>query len=234
MNDFYRKSNKLNIGIDLDGTVTAYDYWLRRANKFFGRSIRPEEISDYSITQVLGITREDFMSFYRLHGEALHRDAEIRPEAARVITKMAAQCHIHYISAREPILWRVSMEWLIEHRLPIDSLSLLGSPHKLRRAQELGCDLFFEDSLDNALELANSGILVLMIDCPYNQGPLPRGIVRVKDWSQVDWTINYLLSVPPGAPLSSETSSATLKPLIGLKDLPVNRLPCIDRTFRSA
>jgi uncharacterized protein len=190
MNEIKQHENeKLNIGIDLDGTVTVYDYWLARANTYFGRQIKPEAITVYNIAQILGITSEDYASFYRLNGENVHRESAIRPDAARVIHALRPQHRIHYISARDPYLWRVSMEWLTRHDLPLDSLSLLGSPHKSGRAQELACDIFIEDSLENALELAQDGIRVLLIDCPYNQGLLPQGITRVASWAQVEQAI---------------------------------------------
>lgn len=51
-------------------------------------------------------------------------------------------------------------------------------------------DLFIEDRYENALQLAQAGFEVLLIDCHYNQGDLPSNVTRVKHWIQIEKLID--------------------------------------------
>ena len=58
---------------------------------------------------------------------------------------------------------------------------------------ELKCDIFIEDNYDNAVNLSNEGVKVLLIDTNYNQKPLNANIVRVYNWKEIYFIINKLL-----------------------------------------
>ena len=52
---------KLNICIDIDGTITEPYYWLELANEYFGKNIKPYEVTKYEIHEVLNMPREDYL-----------------------------------------------------------------------------------------------------------------------------------------------------------------------------
>ncbi len=176
---------KLNIGIDIDGTVTEPYYWLPRANRYFNTNVRPEEVTDYAIDKVLGIQREDYDRFYAVYGKALHSEARIRPGVSEVLNRFAPDYGLHFITAREEAMRGVSLDWLRKYYIPLDSISLVGGRNKSHQAKKLRCGLFLEDCYDNALMLAEAGIEVLLLNCNYNQGPLPQNVTRVKNWVQI-------------------------------------------------
>lgn len=177
---------KLNLCIDIDGTITEPYYWLERANKYFKKNAKPKDVNCYAIHKVLGIEREDYNRFYELYGKALHRESAIRKGASEVINKLYDDYHeIHIVTAREQKMEGVSIEWLNSHRIPIDSISLLGCTNKVGKAIELQSDIFIEDSYDNAVQLAEAGFEVLLIDCSYNKGKLPPNVTRVNNWFQI-------------------------------------------------
>ncbi len=175
----------LNIGIDIDGTLTgAYD-WLPMANHYFKKSIREEDIIEYDIHKVLAISRDEYEIFYSQFGREIHKNAPIRDDVKLVLDNLYLDHRLHYITARSPLMKNVTNHWLNKHDLPITSLSLLGSHSKLSRAYELGCDIFIEDRYENALELSQGGLMVILIDTNYNRKPLPKGVTRVKTWKEV-------------------------------------------------
>ena len=49
---------RLNIGVDIDGTLTEPFYWLRRANEYFGTSVREDRIIHYDYHEALGVSRQ--------------------------------------------------------------------------------------------------------------------------------------------------------------------------------
>jgi uncharacterized protein len=177
---------EMNICIDIDGTVTEPYYWLKEANRYFGRNVQPEDIKDYDIDKVMGIMPGGYLRLYNEFGEILHRDAETRTGAGEVISRLSGLHNIHFVTAREEAMRKVSADWLIKNGMPMDTLTLLGHSHKAEKAEELECDYFIEDSLSNAVELAESGFKVLLIDCGYNKGVLMPGITRVRDWRQIE------------------------------------------------
>ncbi|MHB1315976.1 MAG: 5' nucleotidase, NT5C type [Christensenellales bacterium] len=182
----------LNICIDIDGTVTEPFFWLPDANRFFDKQVEPKDITSYEIYKAMGTDPSAYDEFYGKLGESMHRRSGIRPGVKEVIGKLSGVHQVHFVTAREEIMRDVSLEWLQKHRIPFDTISLLGSHHKASRAKSLHCDLFIEDSRSNALELSRAGFDVLLVDCTYNQGRLPANITRVSNWNQIEKMIqNY-------------------------------------------
>ena len=176
---------RLSLCIDIDGTVTDPYYWIPRASKYFGRRINPEDVTCYRIHQVLGVEEKEYEEFYSIFGAMLHKEAEIRSGVCEVISELYKTHYIHFVTAREETMEFVSLDWLNNHQVPYDSISLLGTPDKIQRAGELESDLFIEDCYENALQLAEAGFEVLLIDCSYNQGPILPNITRVYNWYQI-------------------------------------------------
>ncbi|WP_352420426.1 hypothetical protein [Proteiniborus sp.] len=176
---------KLNLCIDIDGTITEPFYWLEKANEYFGTDIKPFEVTSYEIDQVLKIPREDYLNFYKIHGEEMHSNAEIREGAGQILQKLGKQHEIFYVSAREHSLEKTTKEWFYRHNLPKGKLYLLGTHYKVDKARELNCDIFIEDRYENAIQLADKGFEVLLIDCFYNQGLLTEGVTRIFNWRDI-------------------------------------------------
>ena len=80
----------------------------------------------------------------------------------------------------------VTTKWFANHRIPMHSLSLLGSHNKVGKANDLSCDIFIEDRYENAIQLAMAGFEVLLIDCYYNRGHLPSNVTRVRSWFEIE------------------------------------------------
>lgn len=176
---------KLNLGIDIDGTVTEANYWLPRANRFFKTKVEPKDVKQYEIHEVLGIKKGMYDEFYNLFGKLLHKEAKARTGASEVLNTLSREHSIHFVTAREEKMRDVSLEWLERHQIPVDSIVLLGSYDKVDEARKLKCDIFIEDSLQNAAMLSEAGFPVLLMDCSYNKGALPKGIIRVNNWYQI-------------------------------------------------
>jgi len=176
---------KLNICIDIDGTATEPYYWLERANRYFDRQLKPEDITAYEIHRMLDVEEDDYNEFYELYGKLLHRESKARFGASEIIQNLYRQHNIHFVTARKEIMRETSIEWLERHQMPMDAIWHLGSHYKAAKARELNSDLFIEDCYSNAIQLAKAGFEVLLIDCTYNKGPLPENVTRVKNWFEI-------------------------------------------------
>jgi uncharacterized HAD superfamily protein len=186
---------KLNLCIDIDGTVTEPYYWLEAANRYFGKQIRPEEITVYDIHKALNIEEADYQKFYDLHGQRFHWEAKARLGAGKVIQRLHRYHNIHFVTARDEKYTGTSIAWLAKHQIPLDTIWHLGTPDKANKARELKSDLFIEDSHSNAIQLAKAGFDVLLIDCGYNQRPLPEHVTRVEDWAEIAEIANTMAAI---------------------------------------
>lgn len=175
----------MNLCIDIDGTITEPYYWLRRANEYFHTNVRPEDVLHYEMHKVLGIRREEFQQFYSRYGRLVHKESNIRYGAKEQLNRLHQNHLIHFVTAREESMRDITEEWLKDHHIPADTISLLGNPDKVWKARQLQSDYFIEDSYDNAISLAQAGFDVLLIDCTYNKGPLPDKVKRVRNWYEI-------------------------------------------------
>jgi len=181
---------KLNLCIDIDGTITTPYYWLKDANNYFNVNLKPEDVTEYEIHKVLKIPKEDYLEFYDIWGEEIHSKAKLRNRVKRVLYKLSQHNEIHYVTAREKRMTDVTYIWIDKKKLPWDGIHILGTHYKVDKARELNCDIFIEDRYENALELSKSGFKVLLIDCNYNRLPTPKEVTRVKDWDEIYTEIN--------------------------------------------
>ncbi|MDF2545205.1 MAG: hypothetical protein K0R93_103 [Anaerosolibacter sp.] len=185
---------KLNLCIDIDGTITGAYYWLDIANRYFKTNIKPSEVKVYDIHEVLKIPREAYLKFYEMYGEEIHAQADLRQNAKEILWKLNQKHNIYYITAREKTLEEVTKGWFHRNELPQGELHLLGSHYKVNQAKELGCDIFIEDRYENAIQLALAGFEVLLMDCNYNRLPLIPGITRVYDWKEIHKVIEEYIA----------------------------------------
>lgn len=175
----------MNICVDIDGTITNAYYWIEYINKHFGCELKEEDMIYYDICKVLDITHETFMEFYTKCSYELHKNAVMRDSAKEILSKFAENHNIYYVTARPEELRDVTLEWFEEAGLPKGDLFMLGSHDKVQKAKELDCELFFEDRYENAIQLSEAGIRVLLLDCYYNRQPLNDNITRVMDWMEI-------------------------------------------------
>ncbi len=180
----------LNICIDIDGTITEPYYWMELANKYFNKNITSKDVIEYDMHKALNITREEFIKFYNIYAEELHFKADLREKAKPILQTINKKHNIYYVTAREPKMQEVTKKWFDINKLPKGELYLLGSHYKVEKARELECNVFIEDRYENALQLADSGFKVLLIDCEYNRYDLVSGITRVYNWEEILKEIN--------------------------------------------
>lgn len=184
---------KLNICIDIDGTITDPYYWLDYCNDYFNTNITEKDVTEYSISQVLGINENSYLEFYEKNKYDIHSNQKIRDDASIIINKLRSVGNIYFVTAREESLTLLTHEYLKTNNIYYDNLFLLGTHHKVEKAKELYCDIFIEDNYDNAIELSKAGFYVLLLDTNYNKKPLNDNIKRVSNWLEIYEIVKDLL-----------------------------------------
>lgn len=183
----------LNICIDIDGTITNPYFWLDMANKYFNKNITIDEVTDYEIDKVMGITREEYNDFYNKNKLEMHNEQiSLRENAKETIEELIKLNNIYFVTARDEDLKIITYSYLKKKNIPYDDVFVLGTSYKVEMAKKLKCDVFIEDSYANALQLSESGFKVLLIDTNYNRKPLNKNIIKVYSWNEIHETIKEM------------------------------------------
>ena len=176
----------LNICIDIDGTITDAYYWLNLSNKYFNTNVSKEQVTEYSIPNVLGVEESVYAEFYENHKFQIHLEQELLPNARKLINKLSIYNNIYFVTARDAKLTDITKTWLIENGFDEIDVYLLGSDYKIEKAKELECHIFIEDNPSNAMQLAGEGMKVLLIDTNYNKNVEHENITRVNNWIDIN------------------------------------------------
>ena len=175
----------LNICIDIDGTITDPYYWLSYANKYFNSNIHESQVTCYDIAKVLNVEESDYLEFYEKFKIEIHSKQILRDDFKDILDKLYKLNNIYFVTARDKSLELVTFLYLLNNEIPFDEVFVLGTHNKVPKAKDLNCDIFIEDSYDNAIELSNSGFKVILIDTNYNRFPLNNNIIRAYSWNEI-------------------------------------------------
>ncbi|MHC1683632.1 MAG: hypothetical protein AB6733_11845 [Clostridiaceae bacterium] len=176
---------KLNICIDIDGTITEPYYWLELLNKAFNKNVTEEEVTQYYIHKVMGVEQEDYESFYEKNKFKIHSEQKLREDVLEVLKELSFYHKLFFVTARDSSLEMLTHSYLRNNGVPFNDLFVLGSHFKVDKAKELSCNIFIEDNYENAIELSNNGFNVLLIDTNYNRKPINNNITRVYNWNEI-------------------------------------------------
>jgi uncharacterized HAD superfamily protein len=181
----------MNIGVDIDGVIADADPVFRQyIHELFGKYLPREKIISYYYEKVFDLTDKQIENLWAIVTE---RDAWSRfplvPEARETIEIISKSCGIFLITARPLDTKESTRAWLNQNGIKYSSLIFskeYKGKHDSLRANNLCLDYHIEDKLENAIEMAENSVKVLLFDYPWNQADvLPRGIKRISGWSDV-------------------------------------------------
>lgn len=182
----------LNICIDIDGTITEPYYWLTYANNYFQSNISESQVTSYDIAEVFKVKKETYLEFYEKYKFKIHSEQKLRDDVLVELNKLYLSNNIYFITARDKSLELLTFNYLKKYKIPFDKVFVLGTHNKVPAAKELQCDIFIEDSYDNAILLSNAGFKVILIDTNYNRLPLNNNIIRALNWNDISQIINEI------------------------------------------
>ncbi|MCE4956128.1 5' nucleotidase, NT5C type [Macrococcoides caseolyticum] len=179
-------NRKFRMGIDIDGTVTCPKALVPYLQQSFNKNFKYEDITEYDLSNVLNIPESDIYKWFKEYEHEMYKYSPVHQDADDVLTEWAKHYQLIFISARHDYLHDLTIDWFKAHRVPYHHIELTGSHDKIAAARRLGVDAFFEDKLDNAIEIHETlNIPVFLFDTPYNQSQLPNGVTRVKNWLEL-------------------------------------------------
>ncbi|MED3624790.1 5' nucleotidase, NT5C type [Neobacillus thermocopriae] len=186
---------KKRFGIDIDGTVTCPTSLLPFINQAFNINLAYEDIIEYDLTPFVNVPKEEFAKWFAQNEPIIYEGSPPAKGVKSVLNKWEKQQHeLYFISARGPHLLEVTKKWFIDQGLTFHHIELIGSHDKVEAVNKYGIDLFFEDKHDNAVIIHEEcKIPVILFNTPYNQDPIPKGVIRVNTWNEAQiWVDQWL------------------------------------------
>lgn len=176
----------MQIGVDIDGTLgDLLGLSVNILNKKLNRNVTVEEVYDYDLAKVFGISKEEIIGYFTGHEHLLFDTMMPLDEAPHFLSLMYQDHRIIIVTARPPRQEVETRRWLEQHGLPFHQLVMLGNHDKHQSASQLALDLLIDDRLQTALDVTAQGIPVILIDAPHNRGDLPAGVTRCRRWFEV-------------------------------------------------
>lgn len=182
---------KLNICIDIDGTITNPYHFIPYLNDMYNKKITEDECITHRLEELYEVELDDLLKSF--HSEYIHAysEASVVENAKQVIKELYESHNLYFVTARSEILENITKTWLKDNDLGDIDVHLLGSDYKVKKARELECNIFIEDNPTNAIQLAEEGLTVLLIENNYNKDVINDNIIRVKSWNDIkDFIIN--------------------------------------------
>ncbi|MBU8879406.1 hypothetical protein BGM26_10465 [Bacillus sp. FJAT-29790] len=185
---------KKRFGIDIDGTVTCPTSLIPYLNKAFNLDITLKNVKQYDLTPLVDISEQEFAKWFAETEPIIYAESPLAKGAKDVLKKWENRHELYFISARGSHLLELTEEWFLKNALTFHHIDLIGTHNKLQAAKDYKVDIFFEDKHDNAVMIHEEcKIPVVLFDTPYNQDPVPDGVIRVNDWSEAsNWVENWL------------------------------------------
>lgn len=163
-------------------------------NRVYGTTHKREHFSSFHLHVTLGCTPEEAG---RRVSEFFHSDEhqEILPieGAVSALTILSRDYEPIGITAREKSAEHRTIELVRKHFNNLFSeFRFVGHlKSKGEVCEEIGASFMVDDALHNAISVSAYGIPVFLLDTPWNQGALPRGVVRVKSWEELLLFLGY-------------------------------------------
>lgn len=187
----------MRIGIDIDDTtVITVKSMIKYADiydtQILGRKGTNGNLglikNRYYLKVLYGWDDKTKFDFFNRYYKNVLEECEMMPNAVRVINSLKKQGHeIYFITARLLNIENCDTEAITKETLKdinYDKLVIQASD-KLKYCQELGIDLFIEDSYETCKELEENNIKTLLMTTKMNEAIIDEKIERVNDWSEI-------------------------------------------------
>lgn len=173
------------IGIDIDGVIADSEPVYRKTiNKLFNLHLKQKDITSYKYEECTGLTDDQmhlvWKTFYREGGWL-----KIEPikGAKRFLDKSKREKHRIVIVTSRPRehIKEETYQWLKKHKIPYSEIIFLenhDSKHQAALLRGHKFDYFIEDHYKYALDLAQRGVKVLLVDYPWNRQGKPHPNIR--------------------------------------------------------
>ncbi len=184
----------MKIGIDLDDVLAdSLPHYLQAFSRRFGLTIGLADAAWQISDRFPQIPRQEAHDFFtKLIEAGFFSSRPLLLGAREAVERLAEDGHRLFIitgrASRDEAItrsWLTHVGLLSRFEAVIHKARAPVGRHKSEAASELRLDLFIEDELAVAIDVAKTAIQVLLYDQPWNRGVLPGNLRRVRSWTEV-------------------------------------------------
>lgn len=194
------KNKKMRIGIDIDEVLASH---MEKLNEFYhkktGKKYKEKDYHTYNWWEVWNITKDQAIKIDNEFKKSNFFKEILPVEGSIHSLKLLNQNNeVFIITSRPNETKEITLDWFFEHfnlKIPlIHSGDFWGSSKsKSEICQELGINVMIEDNPNYALDCAEKGIRVFLLDKPWNSAyPEHEKIIKVKNWEEVLEKLNLV------------------------------------------
>jgi 5'(3')-deoxyribonucleotidase len=184
------------IAVDFDEVTADFiSYFIYFHNLMYKTKMKKDEISTYFLYEAFKTDKQEMsIRFAEFQSLKLLERVEPAPGAIEGIKKLIEKGYApHFVTARPETLKKETKLWLKKHFKDIDfpvffthQASGMPSLKKSEICKTIGAEILIDDYIENAIDCAQNGIRVFLVDAPWNQTDgLPENVVRVKSWEEI-------------------------------------------------
>lgn len=188
------------IGIDIDDTIVntcqSMMYYAEKFNEEVLHHPKKENVMGlikdrYYLKAIFGWTEEEKFAFFNQYYSDVLKNCIMKIDALDVLKKLALEGYeLYFITARLTNIDNcdtVSITKEVFQKYDVSYKGLFcNCKDKLTKCQELGIELFIDDSYETCQELESNGIKALFMTCPMNKNIKEENIRRVFNWYEID------------------------------------------------
>ena len=174
-------TEKLKIGLDVDGVLADVIHtWLDYNNKI-RKAISKEEISEWDFWGRYQIDKYDFYKELSLCWQTLHKIPSTEENLSTTTSALSHVGEVDIVTAREESTHTYVKSWLSSQKITYKNY--VGVLEGLEKTK-LDYDIFIDDSPINAKSMLNAGKTVILYTQPWNlnfNDPRVKRIYTLKD-----------------------------------------------------
>jgi len=188
------------IGFDLDDILLDFQDTLRGYHNIqYGTNYKREDDNVWNLWERWSCTPEDSKQrVFDFYEHEMHLNALPIYGSMEGINTLKNNNELFVITARPESMKEKTLEWLNKHfpqafQQVVFTNLFYGDGNKRNKSdvcKELGVEIFVEDALHNAYDVAEAGIPVLLLDAPWNQSEVKPPITRVYSWEEIVQKLN--------------------------------------------
>lgn len=174
------------LGVDFDDVIVRTgDAMAKFHNATYGTNYTRDEVTDYNLGEVWNCTHEEAQRrIDEFMDTDFHHSAEAVFGAYDALEQLGKKYEIVIVTGRHEAMRDSTLDWLTKNFLGLyREIHFTGhyetDPSRKKKKSDvmttIGADLFIDDALHFATDVASVGIPVLLFDTPWNQGELPEG-----------------------------------------------------------
>ncbi len=186
----------MNIGIDIDGTLTdEHGYMIKKALEYIEREkldYKIEDESQYYTIDVFNWGEKIEEEFWNEFIFDYAKNVKIYDNAAEIIHKLKENNKIFIItsrgftteeSERGELMRTLVVKWLQSNNVEYDEL-IFAKHGKVEECKKCNLDVMIEDSAYNMETLKGIVKKIICFDAPYNKNI--QGVIRCKNWNEIE------------------------------------------------